>query len=54
MFEAFIVENPDKEIDVKGLVVDCWADMLNGEVWNTTNVRPLSNSKRPYKFYVFC
>ena len=39
MFQAFIAENPEKEMDVEGLGVDCQSETLNSEVWNTTKQR---------------
>ena len=39
MFQAFIAENPEKEMDVEGLAVDCQSETLNSEVRNATKQR---------------
>jgi hypothetical protein len=36
MFEAFRTENPEKEMEVKGFVIDFQSINFGGEVWNAT------------------
>ena len=39
MFEAFMEENPEKEMEVEGFVVDCQSINFGGEIWNAAKER---------------
>jgi hypothetical protein len=51
MFEAFMEENPEKEMEVEGFVIDCQSISIGNEVWNATKER-IETTEEDFELYI--